>query len=241
MLNRLLFVLVCFALATGLLAQNAVTLGAPKRANLGKILLVGDSITMGAGSPGGYRAILEQRLQSEGHYFEFVGGSTENSFSMEQPKHEGHGGWSTLDILNGKPDQPAKGKIVDWVTKYKPNFVLIMTGTNDDIWVTKQEWLAKYYALLKAVYTASPKVKVVLATIPKSNNGVTGKSWGEAVCYDVVRKEAVVFKSRGFKMAFVDTYTTFNPATDLADDYHPNAKGYQKIANAFYGGLMKLK
>lgn len=241
MLIRIVTVLAGLALTLGLNAQSQVNLGAPKRANLGKILLVGDSITMGAGSPGGYRAILENRLQSEGHYFEFVGGSTENSFGMGQPKHEGHGGWSTLDILNGKQGQSSSGKISSWIAKYKPNFVLLMTGTNDDIWVTKQEWLAKYYDLLKTIFTANPKTKVVISAIPKSNNNVTGKAWGEAVCYDVVRKEAIVFKSRGFKIAFVDPFSSFNPATDLADDYHPNTSGYRKIANAFYSGLMKLQ
>ena len=237
-LRTVLLVLVLMVSAFAL-SQGGKSLGRPARTIGQRVLAVGDSITLGAGSPGGYRAILESRLLSEGFKFDFVGGSTENSNGLVSPRHEGHGGWSTTDLVNGKAGQGAKGKLADWLRASNPDTVLVMTGTNDSVWVTKQEWTAKYERLLDAIYKQNRNMKVVLASIPKSNNAVTGKDWGEAMCYDIVKSVVASRRAKGYKITFADTYTSFNPSVDLADDYHPNANGYRKIANAFYGALLK--
>ena len=221
------------------LSQGGRSLGRPVKSIGKRVMAIGDSITLGAGSQGGYRILLESRLMAEGYKFEFVGSSTENSKGLVSPKHEGHGGWSTTDITSGKPGQGQKGKMLDWLTKHKPDTVLLMTGTNDSVWVTKQEWTAKYQKMLDVVFKFNPKMKVVLAAIPRSDSTVTGKDWGEAMCFDVVKSVVANRRSRGFMVTMADCYTSFNVETDLSDAYHPNQNGYRKIANAFYSALVR--
>lgn len=220
-------------------AQGGRALGKPMKSVGRRVLAVGDSITLGAGSPGGYRLPLEKRLLSEGYRFQFVGASVENSQGLTSPNHEGHGGWSTTDLINGKTSQKSAGKLAQWLAATRPETVVIMTGTNDDIWVTKQEWTAKYEKLLDVVFKFNPDTKVVLAAIPRSDNTVTGKAWAEAVCFDIVKSVVAKRRAKGQLVTFADTYTTFNAQTDLSDAYHPNANGYRKIANAIYGALVR--
>ena len=114
-----------------------------------------------------------------------------------------------------------------------------MTGTNDPFWVTRQEWTAKYEKLLDIVFKYNPKTKVVMASIPRSDSAVTGKSEAEALCFDIVKTVAASRRAKGFFVTFADTYTSFNPALDLFDAYHPNANGYRKIANVIYSALVR--
>jgi len=214
-------------------------IGRPNRPTLGNILAVGDSITQGAGSTGGYRSLLEQRLRSSSYDFRFVGARTDNSSGMVYPAHEGHGGWNLTEMLNGRKNEPQAGKLSDWLKKHSPSVVLLMGGTNDDIWVTRTDWVLKYNRLLNVIYSYNRNTKVVLGAVPKSDNGYTGKSWSEAVCFSVVKDVVAARKRAGYSIAFADTYTSFNPGMDLSDHYHPNRSGYQKISDAFYFALTK--
>ncbi len=204
-----------------------------------RILAIGDSITWGAGYDGGYRGILETRIRAAGGMFSFVGSDSENSKSLRSKFHEGHGGWSTLDLINGKSSAPSAGKVSTWLTQSHPDMVLVMTGTNDDIWVSRQEWTAKYEALLDKIFAYNKNMRVILASIPKSYAPRTGKATGEALCYDIVKTVVASRKARGFRIGFADTYTSFDYNSDLSDDYHPNKSGYTKIADAFFNQIEK--
>ncbi|MBS1715020.1 MAG: hypothetical protein JST30_11865 [Armatimonadetes bacterium] len=234
-LVRSAFVLVAATVACLAAAQY----GRPSRPTLGRVLTVGDSITQGAGSAGGYRGILEQRLRSGSYDFRFVGARTDNSTGMVYPAHEGHGGWNLTELLNGRKSEPQAGKLADWLRKHDPSVVLLMAGTNDDIWVTRTDWVLKYNRLLNVIYSYDRSIKVVLGAVPKSDNGYTGKAWSEAVCFSVVKDVVAARKRAGYPIAFADTYTSFNPSRDLSDHYHPNKSGYQKISDAFYFALTK--
>ena len=205
-----------------------------------RVLAVGDSITYGYGAPGGYRAILEARLKANGYRYTLLGSETGNSAGLPYPGHEGHGGWSTTDITGGRQNQPEQGKLADWVRAYKPDTVLVMIGTNDGVWMDRADWKAKYEKLLDIVFAYNPKMKVAMACIPKSDNAVTGKSMDEALNFDVVRSVVYARRALGFRIRFADVYTPFNPDVDLFDAYHPNARGYKKIADAFYSAMTRL-
>lgn len=235
--QRVVSTLVALSLGSAGWAQG---LGAPVNKSLGRVLLVGDSITLGAGSSGGYRSLLESKLERDGYTFEFVGSSTENSSGMDQPRHEGHGGWSTRDVLFGRANEPSKGNISTWLRSTSPDIVLLMTGTNDNCWVPRQDWAADFSRLYRAIYAFRPDIKIVVAAIPKSDNTVTGKRDGEYLAFSVLRSITGWFQRKGHKMSFADPFTAFNPQTDLADAYHPNVYGYNKIADAFYGAIKKV-
>lgn len=219
--------------------QGGKALGKPAKSIGRRVMSLGDSITQGAGAQGGYRALLEARLRAEGYRFEFVGSRSDNSLNLVSPHHEGHGGWSTTDIVNGRADQRSQGKLIDWLKAGQPETLLVMIGTNDNPWVPRQDWTANYEKLLDVVFRYNKDIRVVMAAIPKSNSAVTGKDWAEALCFDIVKKVVKARRAKGFAITFADPYTSFNPATDLSDDYHPNLNGYRKIANAFYAALTK--
>lgn len=236
---RAWFVGMILAASVAATAQNGGRLGRPSQPIGQHILTVGDSITQGAGATGGYRALLESRLRADGYRFEFVGSCHDNSSNLISPNHEGHGGWSTTDLVNGRADQRAKGKLLDWLKANQPDTVLVMIGTNDNPYVPRQDWASKYERLLDVIFKYKKTMRVVLASIPKSDNQVSGKDWAEALCFDIVKKVVANRRAKGFAITFADTYTSFNPATDLSDAYHPNLNGYRKIANAFYSALLR--
>ena len=215
-------------------------LGRPSQPVGHRVMAIGDSITMGAGSVGGYRRLLENRLKSSAYKFIFVGTSMENSSGMSFRRHEGHSGWSTNDLIYGRVDQPGLGKVSKWLSYAKPDTVLIMTGTNDPTFLPKQDWAAKYDKLLSQVFAYNAATRVVLISIPKSDNAITGKAVPESICYDIVKSAVAKWKGKGYAIEFADAYSTFNTSRDLSDAYHPNEAGYKKIADAVFMAMQKF-
>ena len=231
--------LVCCLVLTSAIAgaQGRRSLGKPGNSIGKRILAVGDSITQGAGYTGGYRGILEAKIRGLGYSFEFLGGRTDNSNGMISRNHEGHGGWNTTELLNGRASDPSSGKLGDWLKAYRPDVVLLMAGTNDNPWVSQQEWTLRYLKLLDTIWKYNPDTRVVLASIPKSYTPKTGKQIAEANCFSIVKSIVAAKRAKYFPIAFADTYTNFNIFTDLYDQYHPNKSGYTKIADAFLKAL----
>lgn len=65
------------AVALGLRASNAAG-AVSTRLNLGDVLPLGDSVTLGEGSPGGYRSPFLARLTADGYGMQFVGHDSAN-------------------------------------------------------------------------------------------------------------------------------------------------------------------
>ncbi|MBS1722218.1 MAG: hypothetical protein JSS66_04335 [Armatimonadetes bacterium] len=235
---KTLLVLLVATLGMVAFADGNGNSGRPNRL-IGRVLAVGDSITWGAGTQGGYRGYLEERLLAENYKFEFDGGVYQNSAGMRYGAHEGHGGWTIMDFVNGRPQEPGAGKLSEWLRAYQPQVVLFMAGTNDNPWETRTDRVVKYNRVLNTIYGYDRSIKVVLASIVKSNDVVTGRATSEAMNYSVVRDVVGCRKKAGYNIVFADTYTVFNPATDLSDTYHPNSNGYYKVANAFYNALTR--
>ena len=97
-----------------------------------KIMPLGDSITLGISSGVAqeefyvsYRKELYDQLKAAGYVIDdelFVGTLTSGSSVPDfDPDHEGHDGWRTDQIVDGRGDQPARGKL-DECKKYDNNF-----------------------------------------------------------------------------------------------------------------------
>lgn len=198
----------------------------------GRILPVGDSITAGTGFVGGYRKILEARLKAIGVRFTYVGRS-DPYHPMDMPFHEGHSGWTTTEILEGRPGD-LSGDLEGWMKRYKPDTVLLMAGTND-----KDSEPARQIAMLATIFRLNPRAKVVVGLVPLSNGGQ------ERTKLDDQKRASQVaavdgFARLGYSIALADTVTGFNVQTMLSDPVHPNEAGYQAIAKAFQDGLKKV-
>jgi len=97
------------------------------------IMPLGDSITAWA-----YRDRLAALLVLDGWNFDMVGSISGGATTDGGPgqdnidlDHEGHTGWSTLNILEGHPDEPDAGRLDEWIDGADPDVVLLHIGTND--------------------------------------------------------------------------------------------------------------
>ena len=104
-------------------------------ADLGNVMPLGDSITVGVGDPrgGGYRDPLYTQLTNAGHTFQFVGtlssSPTELLTSAGQQNHEGHGGYVIEAGTSGR--EGIRDNITTYLGATDPDLILLMIGTND--------------------------------------------------------------------------------------------------------------
>jgi lysophospholipase L1-like esterase len=199
---------------------------------------LGDSIT---GSPGCWRAILWNKLQSTGYtHFEFVG--TLPSEDCGQPPygfdgaHEGHGGYLVTDvaILNLLPD---------WLSTTNPDIIMMHFGTND-VWssISPSTILGTYSILVDQMRENNPNVKILVAQIIPMDPARSCIGCGQRV----IELNAAIIDWASDKstdqspIIVVDQWTGFDTDTDTYDGVHPNDAGNQKIADKWYPALTAL-
>ncbi|MFI7079894.1 cellulose binding domain-containing protein [Micromonospora sp. NPDC049903] len=197
-----------------------------------RVMPLGDSIT---GSPGCWRAVLWNRLQSAGHTaVDFVG--TLGPQGCGQPydgDNEGHGGYLVTNVAN-------QNLLPGWLSATRPDVVLMHFATND-VWsnLAPATILAAYGRLVDQMRAANPAMRVLVAKIipmaPSScpecgqrvvalNNAVDGWAAGKTTAQSPI--------------VVVDQWTGFSTTTDTYDGVHPNAAGDQKIADRWYPALV---
>ncbi|MFV2055434.1 MAG: LamG-like jellyroll fold domain-containing protein, partial [Thiohalomonadales bacterium] len=184
-----------------------------------RIMPLGDSITRGTGdaSPvGGYRRTLNPMLTASGYPNNFVGSLSEGSgFDLN---HEGHGGFSTDDIAAGLPG---------WLSANPSDVVLLHIGTNgflDSVNVAN---------ILNIIDTFDPNITVVVARIINFSNP-------DAVITMFNDDVEIMVNARiaaGDKLIMVDMEGALTYPVDMFDLEHPNAGGYDKMTQVWFGGL----
>lgn len=190
-----------------------------------RVMPLGDSITWGVGSStgNGYRAPLWDRLASDGHPLDFVG--TGRGGSMSDPDNEGHSGYRIHEIA-ALVDAP--------LTRYRPNVVTLMAGTND----LNQSYqvstaTARLKSLVNQITAAAPDATVLVASLVVSTSGTEEQyraAYNQAIPQIVNEAQGA-----GKKVAYVDMSSL--TTADLADALHPNDAGYRKMADAFHRGV----
>jgi lysophospholipase L1-like esterase len=204
-----------------------------------RIMPVGDSITRGwYGSVNrwGYRKPLYDFLIAGDYRYDFVGGLADGNFP--DPNHEGHDGWRSDEILNGKTSEPTAGKLADWLVAYRPDVILLHIGTND-ISAGNQS-ASKISAILDEIddYEADNNtyVTVILARIinrvPYSQATTTYNNAVEAMALGRI--------AGGDDIIIADMESALNYTTDMADTIHPNGAGYGKMAAVWYNALTRF-
>jgi len=230
-------------LCTGVFAGEALI----TKGQTVKIMPVGDSITEGKYTQGGYRKPLQDLLKANGYEVTFVGKedngepANETGFSkgMSNPNHEGYGSARIGMLLNGGTTEnhtalPIKTSMVN----NKPDVVLVMLGTNDIFGITPTERMQEtMQKLIASIFEQDPNVTVVLASIPPILKIQARNADVDAynkVLPGIVEKE----KAAGHKIAFADIHSVLSEPTDLCGDkVHPSQAGYQKMAALWYSVL----
>jgi lysophospholipase L1-like esterase len=228
--------------ADGFVHAGIINKGVPVR-----IMPVGDSITEGKYTQGGYRKPLYQMLKDNGYTVTFVGkednGNPANdtgfSTGMENPNHEGYGSARIGMLLNGGTTEkhtalPIKTSLAD----NNPDIVLILLGTNDILGITPADRMRQTMEeLLNTICEQNPNTIVVLASIPpifkiEARNADVNSY--NAVLPRIVAKE----KALNHKIEFADIHSVFTDPADLSEDkVHPSATGYSKMAALWYSIL----
>jgi lysophospholipase L1-like esterase len=204
------------------LPASSVTPGTVKT-----VMPLGDSITDGYTTPGGYRIRLWNLLVGQDHDpLNFVG-SQQNGPIPDQD-NEGFSGWR-IDMIRAHIDT--------WMIRYRPNAVLLNIGDND---VLENYQLstapARLEELVLRMCKDDPGVKVLVSNLIGGVGSEVPTAAFNAKVPGVVRSVATT----GCKVYFVDVHKYVHTATDLADGHHPTPAGYAKMADAWYTVLAPL-
>jgi lysophospholipase L1-like esterase len=184
---------------------------------------LGDSITEGTATPGGYRIGLWQRLGNDGYTVDFVGSQFNGPASLGDHDHEGHPGWR-IDQIDAN--------VVGRLNTYQPQTVLLHIGTNDILQNYNLSTAPnRLSALIDRITTTAPATKVFVAQITP-----LGWSEGDAAVntYNAAIPGIVQSKvSAGKNVHLVDMHSALT-AADLEDGVHPTAAGYDKMATVWH-------
>lgn len=134
-----------------------------------RVMPLGDSITLGAGSIGGYRLPLFLQLQSQGiQSIEFVGSLDSNwPYGVPIARHEGHATWTLEDLAQYDTGGLApENTIEQFLAGAKPSLILLHAGTNDAFeegtWHLATQRLED---LLDRIELVDPTITVIVALL----------------------------------------------------------------------------
>ena len=242
------------ALGLGMQLQSA------QGKDFGQILSLGDSITAGSGSTGGYRDPLYTSLSGNGDSFTFVGSQVETTDSKlinaGQAHHEGHGGYRINDIdgnltalHTGTPYDSTLngGHWLDGISSgdnarpaIYPNIVLLLAGTNDISngvsvnWYTNDNLKTRMRSLLNDLFAARPDAQVFVGTVTKR----TLDHAAQVVEFNAFLPTLLAEPQyAGRKLYLVDLYTAVGD--NISDGVHPNTVGYAAIGGAWYSAIQQ--
>lgn len=195
-----------------------------------RIMAVGDSITAGADFFSNYRYPLWEKLFGAGYVVEFVGTQTSDS-RIGSLAHEGYGGKNTEYLAENVPahfrDHPA-------------DVVLLHSGHNH----TAEEQpvpgiVAATEKLIAAFRAVNPRVTVLLAQVIPAGKLPKYRYLPELNA--ALAALAARLDRPDQRVAIVDQTAGFDWRTDTVEDkVHPNARGAEKMAQAWFEALKKV-
>ena len=206
-----------------------------------RIMPLGDSITegAGAGSTGGYRGPLWTLLANAGYNVDYVGSNTTNQDKTNgmDPDHEGHGGWRLDGTYGGNG---IFEKLPTWFSTIEsPDVILLHLGTNDSGADTLNN-MARTTALLDRLFALQPSAHVIATTILWRGDATR---YARIQTYNSNLTNVVAAQAaKGQKITILDMHTAVGDNTGYfnTDLLHPNAVGYDVMANAWFGAIQEL-
>ena len=207
-----------------------------------KVMPIGDSITRGTGGNNSYRQFLAEMLDEAGCKYDFVGSLRNNDKGtptvMFDWDHEGHGGWTTSDMLNA---------IDGFAMAAQPDIVLIHLGTNDVLkGLSPADAQANLSALIQSLRDINPSLKIVLAQIIAGSavrmvdddmvSLVTGVPPMNSAIAAVAQSE----DNGASPIRLVDMFSGYDDAAMNFDGIHPTPTGEEFMASRWFDELRPL-
>jgi lysophospholipase L1-like esterase len=225
-------------------------------------MVIGDSITAGilggggASDTGGYRGRLAQLLGADGYRVTFVGDRADYASRMPTLRHEGYPGYVIRSTSKGAPGQ-LLGTIVERsLTKYDPDIILLMAGTNDLLKYQADQdnydqgtIVASMDLLLHQIFRLRPRTRVILAGIVDSpklpacmiERFDVGHTSCEQGNFANLRSLADHYIEQGFPVRYADMFSAVpRDAAHFPDGIHPSSGGYDAIADVWFKTIRSI-
>ncbi|MEU7864136.1 cellulose binding domain-containing protein [Nonomuraea sp. NPDC049141] len=206
----------------------------PASAAATRIMPLGDSIT---GSPGCWRALLWNRLQSTGYTnIDFVGTLPPQGCSVSYDgDNEGHGGFLATNVA-------AQNQLPGWLAATRPDIVVMHFGTND-VWsnIAPATILSAFTTLVNQMRASNPAMKILVAKIiPMSPSNCADCGQRAVTFNNAIPAWAAATSTQQSPIVVVDQWTGFSTSADTYDGVHPNASGDQKMSDRWYPALVNF-
>jgi len=194
-----------------------------------RVLPLGDSITLGAGAAGGYRAPLYHMILSAGYAPDFVGTMTANGApSLPDPQHEGYGG-AMIDNIDAMLPMM-------FSSLPQPDVILVLLGVNDfRNGVNTAMATNRLEALVVRLANNWPNSKIIVASLTVVAEPLNSQiqMMYNALLPGMCERQ----RSLGRQIYFTDMYNAVLLA-DMPDQLHPNQLGYTKMATNWFSSII---
>ncbi len=200
------------------------------------IMPLGDSITEGTGSSagtGGYRDDLYTLLNNNAVSFDFVG--SYNDGISPDPNHEGIDG-ATAEAINDT--------ILNWLSTYQPNIVLLHIGTNNIPSEDNSVTISAIESILDKIHNFNSNTFILFSSVIPQTDAIRNQKVNDL---NARIKELFYNKlSIGYNIYYVGNNEVFNAQPNWAstlmsaDGFHPNDDGYHIMAQVFLNAILNV-
>lgn len=223
-------------------SENIERIPKPQSNSINKILPLGASRVEGA-SPyyESFRYELWKKLSENDWIFDFIGTQSDpasypnlGSLSFDVD-HEGRGGWTSADILNGLSEWLNMTGAPDIVLFSSPGGNDILNGSN------YEQTLLNINAIIDLLQLTNPNVTILIEQLAAGHSDFMTAEY--TATFNQNKEDILNIASaqttENSQVIAVDMFTGF---TDdfLADDVHYNQAGAEFIANRYYDRLIQL-
>lgn len=234
----------------------AVLYGPAHAEEIHRILPLGDSITQAEANRASYRYPLWKKLVDSDLKFDFVGSlqKHQDRYTKGTPPqpdykgksfdrdHEGHFGWNTDEIINGRDfdNGSGSGKLAEWVDGYDADIVLMHLGTNDAFnRQSNASTVEELKEIIRILREDNPDVAVLLARITPVDHK-PGNAEAVASLNEAIPSVAEDMHTEQSPVILVDHFSGFDPGEHTYDGVHPNEAGEELMAQRWFDAIMDV-
>tara|TARA_B110000116_G_scaffold225999_1_gene206224 strand:+ start:506 stop:1243 length:738 start_codon:yes stop_codon:yes gene_type:complete len=214
----------------------------PQSNSINKILPLGASRVEGSRPEfESYRYELWKDLKENNWAFDFIGTQSDdasypnfesNNFDKD---HEGRGGWTSSEILNG---------LDDWLNETETADIVLLSspGGNDALQgLPYSQAVSNINSIIDILQAANPNITIIVEQMAPGQSDIMTPELTDF--FDQMQLEvlniAASQTTATSEIIAIDMYTGFNDGL-LADDVHYNEAGAEFIANRYYNVLINI-